>query len=56
MSACQQFPASAFNFYRNVQDHELVLYHEGDTRCLHVGGKDSPDYDAVGAEGARRCQ
>jgi exodeoxyribonuclease V beta subunit len=40
-----------FNFYRNVQDHELVLYHEGDTRCLHVGGKGSPDYDQVAAQG-----
>jgi exodeoxyribonuclease V beta subunit len=25
----------------------LVLYHEGDTRCLHIGGPDSPDYNAV---------
>ena len=43
-----------FNFYRNVQDHELVLYHEGDTRCLHVGGKDSPDYDASARRAARK--
>src|SRR5262249_29628011 len=26
-------------------------YHEGETRCLHVGGKDSPDYDEVAAQG-----
>jgi len=55
VSKGQQFPVVylPFNFYRNVQDHELVLYHEGDTRCLHVGGKDSPDYDAVAAEGRK---
>ena len=24
-----------------------MLYHEGETRCLHIGGPDSPDYNAV---------
>jgi exodeoxyribonuclease V beta subunit len=38
-----------FNFYRNVRDQELMLYHEDVTRCLHVGGKDSADYDEVAA-------
>ncbi|MFG1930034.1 exodeoxyribonuclease V subunit beta [Mycobacterium sp. NPDC048908] len=50
-----QFPVVylPFNFYRNVSDHELVLYHEGETRCLHVGGKDSADYDEVAAKGRK---
>ncbi len=44
-----QFPVVylPFAFNRNVQSRELVLFHEGDTRCLHVGGSDSPDYNAV---------
>lgn len=42
-----------FAFNRNVQERELVLFHDGDTRCLHVGGKDSTDYDAVAALGRR---
>ncbi|AGB21314.1 DNA helicase/exodeoxyribonuclease V, beta subunit [Mycobacterium sp. JS623] len=36
-----------FAFNRHVRDPELVLYHEGATRCLHIGGPDSPDYNAV---------
>ena len=44
-----QFPVVylPFAFNRNVQDRELVLYHDGGTRCLHIGGPDSPDYNAV---------
>ena len=44
-----QFPVVylPFAFNRNVQDRELVLFHDGDERCLHVGGKDSPDFNAV---------
>ncbi|MGE2689121.1 exodeoxyribonuclease V subunit beta [Mycolicibacterium pulveris] len=44
-----QFPVVylPFAFNRNVQTRELVLFHDGDTRCLHVGGSDSPDYAAV---------
>jgi exodeoxyribonuclease V beta subunit len=42
-----------FAFNRNVQERELVLFHDGDTRCLHVGGKDSPDYDSVAQQGRR---
>jgi exodeoxyribonuclease V beta subunit len=44
-----QFPVVylPFAFNRHVWDPELVLYHEGDTRCLHIGGPDSPDYNAV---------
>jgi exodeoxyribonuclease V beta subunit len=44
-----------FAFNRNVQERELVLFHDGDTRCLHVGGKDSPDYDNVAALGRREA-
>ena len=44
-----------FAFNRNVQERELVLFHDGDTRCLHVGGKDSPDYDAVAALGRKEA-
>jgi exodeoxyribonuclease V beta subunit len=44
-----QFPVVylPFAFNRNVQNRELVLFHDGDTRCLHIGGPDSPDYNAV---------
>jgi len=44
-----QFPIVylPFAFNRNVREPELVLYHEGDTRCLHIGGGDSPDFNAV---------
>ena len=45
-----------FAFNRNVQTRELILFHDGDTRCLHIGGSDSPDFNAVSrlgrAEGA----
>lgn len=36
-----------FAFNRYVPEPELILFHDGDTRCLHVGGTDSPDYHAV---------
>jgi exodeoxyribonuclease V beta subunit len=44
-----QFPVVylPFAFNRNVQNRELVLFHDGDARCLHIGGSDSPDYNAV---------
>ncbi|MGV0872016.1 exodeoxyribonuclease V subunit beta [Mycolicibacterium sp. XJ879] len=48
-----QFPVVylPFTFNRHVRDPELVLYHEGNTRCLHIGGPDSPDYHAVVQQG-----
>ena len=51
-----QFPVVylPFAFNRNVQDRELVLFHDGDQRCLHVGGSDSPDFNAVSQAGPRR--
>jgi exodeoxyribonuclease V beta subunit len=36
-----------FAFNRYVPEPDLILFHDGDTRCLHIGGKDSPDYHAV---------
>jgi exodeoxyribonuclease V beta subunit len=44
-----------FAFNRNVQERELVLFHDGDTRCLHVGGKESSDYDIVAAQGRKEA-
>ena len=40
-----------FAFNRYVPDPEIILFHDGDTRCLHVGGPDSPDYHAVAKQG-----
>lgn len=44
-----QFPVVylPFAFNRHVFEPEIVLYHEGETRCLHIGGNDSPDFHAV---------
>ncbi|MCV7421454.1 exodeoxyribonuclease V subunit beta [Mycobacterium yunnanensis] len=36
-----------FAFNRWVPERDLILFHDGPTRCLHVGGKDSPDYREV---------
>ena len=36
-----------FAFNRWVPEPELILFHDGPTRCLHVGGKQSPDYREV---------
>lgn len=48
-----QFPVVylPFAFNRNVQNRDLVLFHDGDQRCLHVGGADSPDFNAISALG-----
>ncbi|MGV0834035.1 exodeoxyribonuclease V subunit beta [Mycolicibacterium thermoresistibile] len=49
-----QFPVVylPFAFNRHVRKQELVLYHEEDgTRCLHIGGSDSPDFAAVAERG-----
>jgi exodeoxyribonuclease V beta subunit len=48
-----QFPVVylPFAFNRNVREQDLILYHEGDTRCLHIGGDDSPDFAAVSTQG-----
>ncbi|OBA72400.1 exodeoxyribonuclease V subunit beta [Mycobacterium sp. 1554424.7] len=36
-----------FAFNRSVPKRDIVLFHEGRVRCLHVGGRDSPDFAAV---------
>lgn len=36
-----------FAFNRNTQDRDVVLFHDEGVRCLHIGGKDSPDFTAV---------
>jgi exodeoxyribonuclease V beta subunit len=36
-----------FAFNRWVPDPDLILFHDGPTRCLHIGGKESPDYREV---------
>ncbi|OBG72903.1 exodeoxyribonuclease V subunit beta [Mycobacterium sp. E1715] len=36
-----------FAFNRNTQDRDVVLFHDAGVRCLHIGGKDSPDFKAV---------
>ncbi|MFY9922412.1 MAG: exodeoxyribonuclease V subunit beta [Mycobacterium sp.] len=50
-----QFPVVylPFAFNRNVQSRELVLFHDGDQRCLHVGGSDTPDFNAVSVLGRK---
>ncbi len=48
-----QFPVVylPFAFNRNVQDRDLILFHDNDIRCLHVGGSETPDYREVEALG-----
>ena len=52
-----QFPIVylPFAFNRNVQQRDEILFHDGQTRCLHIGGKASPDYDEVAALGRREA-
>ncbi|MEW5812436.1 MAG: exodeoxyribonuclease V subunit beta [Actinomycetota bacterium] len=52
-----QFPVVylPFAFNRNIQSRDVVLYHEGDTRCLHIGGEHSPDHDAVQRRGRQEA-
>jgi exodeoxyribonuclease V beta subunit len=39
-----------FAFNRNIADRDLMLFHdEGGVRCLHIGGKDTPDFRTVAA-------
>lgn len=44
-----------FAFNRNIQERELVLFHDRGTRCLHIGGKDSPDFGTVERLGAKEA-
>ena len=40
-----------FAFNRSIRKRDIVLFHDGEGRCLHVGGKDSPDFPTVEALG-----
>jgi exodeoxyribonuclease V beta subunit len=42
-----------FAFNRSVQKRDIVLFHDNGVRCLHVGGKDSPDFATVEALGRK---
>jgi exodeoxyribonuclease V beta subunit len=44
-----------FAFNRNIQTRDVVLFHDGDARCLHIGGEQSPDYSAVQQLGRREA-
>ena len=48
-----QFPVVylPFAFNRNIQDRDMVLFHDGDQRCLHIGGEGSPDFSEVKRQG-----
>ena len=50
-----QFPIVylPFAFNRNVQNRDLILFHDNGIRCLHIGGPESPDYRSVAALGRR---
>jgi exodeoxyribonuclease V beta subunit len=50
-----QFPVVyvPFAFNRNVQDRDIVLFHDGGVRCLYIGGKDGPDFSAAQQLGRR---
>ena len=52
-----QFPVVylPFAFNRNIQTRDIVLFHDGDTRCLHIGGEQSPDYSAAQQQGRREA-
>ena len=40
-----------FAFNRNVRERDNILFHDGPQRCLHIGGKDSPDHRKVSGLG-----
>ena len=44
-----QFPIVylPFAFNRNIQDRDPIPFHDGGTRCLHIGGPESADYAEV---------
>ena len=42
-----------FAFNRNVRTDEAVLFHDGTQRCLHIGGKTSPEQAEIARLGRR---
>ena len=52
-----QFPVVylPFAFNRNIQTRDVVTFHDGDIRCLHIGGERSPDHTAALQQGRREA-
>ncbi|QZT63252.1 exodeoxyribonuclease V subunit beta [Mycolicibacterium austroafricanum] len=52
-----QFPVVylPFAFNRNIQTRDVVTFHDGDIRCLHIGGERSPDHAAAQQQGRREA-
>ncbi len=50
-----QFPVVyvPFAFNRNVQDYDMVVFHDDEVRCLYVGGKNGPGVAAAKQQGRR---
>ncbi|MBX7432244.1 exodeoxyribonuclease V subunit beta [Mycobacterium sp. Y57] len=48
-----QFPIVylPFAFNRHMHDQRFITFHDGATRCLHVGGEGSPDFNPVAVQG-----
>lgn len=44
-----------FAFNRNIQTRDVVLFHDGRQRCLHIGGESSPDHPQVERLGRREA-
>ena len=44
-----------FTFNRNLQERDLVLFHDEGARCLHIGGKDSPDFGSAAKLGSKEA-
>ncbi|MFV0496369.1 UvrD-helicase domain-containing protein [Mycobacterium sp.] len=44
-----------FAFNRYVRQRGPVLFHDRDVRCLHIGGKSSPDFTAASPLGLREA-
>ncbi len=44
-----QFPVVylPFEFNRNVWEGDLLVFHEGDQRCVYIGGSDGPGFNDV---------
>jgi exodeoxyribonuclease V beta subunit len=52
-----QFPIVylPFAFNRNVQQYDEILFHDDQTRCLHIGGRGSGDYADAAVLGRREA-
>ena len=52
-----QFPIVylPFAFNRNVQQYDEILFHDNQTRCLHIGGRGSADYADAQVLGRREA-